>query len=143
MPSEIHSARCLTFPLPVPSTIVSWWLQWQEFSPSEFPLPPSLRHFGPVTLNTHGRFIFNHSTLRESELSRAVHEAWDILPDTIRQLMLFSWAGVQSVRSLRNNVAHPDLGNSTAKDILDRDFQNTFENLHAAACYIAEYLFDG
>lgn len=127
----------------LPSTIVSWWLQWQAFSPTEFPLPPSLRHFGPVTLNTHGRFIFDHSTRRESELSKAVHEAWDILPDTIRQLMLFSWAGVQSVRSLRDNVTHPDLGNSTAKDILDRDFQNTFENLHAAACYIAEYLFDG
>jgi hypothetical protein len=58
--------------------------------------------------------------------------------------MLFSWAGVQSVRSLRNDVAHPaDLGNSTAKDILNRDFQNTFLNLHTAACYIAEYLFDG
>ena len=44
---------------------------------------------------------------------------------------------------MHNNVAQPDLGNSTAKDILDCDFQNTFENLHAAECYIAEYLFDG
>jgi hypothetical protein len=141
--SEICSTGCLTFSLPVPSTIVSWWLQWQEFSPSEFPLPPSLRHFGPVRLITHGRFIFNHRTGQESELSKAVHEAWDILPDPIRQLMLFSWAGVQSVRSIRNSVAHPDLGNSTAKDILDRDFHNTFKNLHAMACYIADYLFDG
>jgi len=57
--------------------------------------------------------------------------------------MLFSWAGVQSVRSMRNNMAHPDLGNFTAKDILDHDFHNTFEDLHAAACYIAGYLFDG
>jgi hypothetical protein len=57
--------------------------------------------------------------------------------------MLFSWAGVQSVRELRNNVAHAHLGNSTAKDILNCNFQNTFENLHAAACYIAEYLFVG
>ena len=149
LPLKLHSARRLTFPpFPplVPSTIVSWWLQWHQFSPSEFPLPPSLRHFGPVTLNTHGRFIFNHLTHRESELSKAVHEAWDILPDTIRQLMLFSWAGAQSVRSLRNNVpvAHPDLGKTTAKQILDCDFKNTtFEDLHAAACYMAEYLFDG
>jgi len=57
--------------------------------------------------------------------------------------MLFSWAGIQSVHSLRNNMAHPDLGNSTTKDILDRNFQNTFENLHAMVCYITEYLFDG
>lgn len=127
----------------VASTIVSWWLQWQEDSPSNFPLPPSLRHFGPVTLNTRGRFIFKHGTRQESDLSKAIGEAWNILPDTIRQLMLFSWAGVQSVRSMRNDVAHPDLGTFTAKDILDHDFNNTFENVHAAACYIADYLFDG
>lgn len=128
----------------LPRTIVSWWLQWQEFSPSNFPLPPSLRHFGPVTLNTQGRFIFNRSTHRESELSKAVGEAWNFLPDPIRQLMLFSWAGVQSVRTLHNDVAHPvDLRNSTTKDILDCDFHNTFLSLHATACYIADYLFDG
>jgi hypothetical protein len=44
---------------------------------------------------------------------------------------------------MRNDVAHPDLGNFTAKEILEHDFHNTFENLHAAACYIADYLFDG
>jgi len=142
LPEHVMGAFVRAGRTDLPGTIVSWWLQWQEFSPSEFPLPPSLRHFGPVKLNTHGRFIFNHSTGRESELSKAVHEAWDFLPDTIRQLMLFSWAGLQSVRSLRNNVAHPDLGNSTAKHILNYDFQNTFENLHAAACHIAEYLFE-
>jgi hypothetical protein len=140
--SEIHSAKCLTFSLPVPSTIASWWLQWQEFSPSEFPLPPSLRHFGPVKLKTHGRFIFNPRTHEESELSKAVSEAWEILPDIIRQLMLFSWAGIHSVRSIRNDVAHADLENSTATAILDHDFHNTFHNLHAVACYMADYLFD-
>jgi len=57
--------------------------------------------------------------------------------------MLFSWAGVQSVRPRHNDVAHPDLGKFTAKDILDRDFHNTFHKLHSAACYIADYLFDG
>ncbi len=143
LPSEIHSAECLTFSPPVPSTIVSWWLQWHEFSPSDFPLPPSLRHFGPVNLITHGRFIFDPLTGQESELSQAIHEAWDILPNTVRQLMLFSWAGVQSVRSMHIDVTHPDLGKFTAKDILDRDFHNAFENLHAAACNIADYLFDG
>jgi len=138
-----HSFGCLTFPPPVPSAIASWWLQWQEISPSEFPLPPSLRHFGPVKLNTSGRFIIDPSTCQESELSKAIREAWDILPDIIRQLMLFSWAGVQSVRLRRNDVAHPDLGKFTAKDILDRDFHNTFHKLHSAACRIADYLFDG
>jgi hypothetical protein len=143
LPSEIQSAGCLTFSVPVPSTIASWWLQWHDFAPSEFLLPPPLRHFGPVKLKTRARFIFDHETHQESELSKAVHEAWDILPDTVRQLMLFSWAGVHSVRSIRNDVAHPDLRNSTAKEILDHDFHNTFQNLHAAACYIADYLFDG
>jgi hypothetical protein len=57
--------------------------------------------------------------------------------------MLFSWAGVQSVRSMNKNVTHPDLGNVTARDILDRDFHNTFEDLHAVACSMADYLFDG
>jgi hypothetical protein len=108
-----------------------------------FPLPPSLRHFGPVALITRGRFIFKQGTHRESDLSKAIGEAWDFLPDTIRQLMLFSWAGAQSVRSMRNDVAHPDLGISAAKDILDHDFHNTFESLHVAACCIADYLFDG
>ena len=126
---------------PVASTIASWWLQWQEFAPSEFPLPPSLRHFGPVKLKTHARFIFDHGTYQESQLSKAIHEVWEILSDTVRQLMLFSWAGAHSVRSIRNVVAHPDLGNSTAKEILDCDFHNTFQNLHAAACYIVDYLF--
>ncbi|KAF5375512.1 hypothetical protein D9615_009149 [Tricholomella constricta] len=143
LPNHVHRAFILAGRTDLPSTIVSWWLQWQEFSPSEFPLPPSLRHFGPVKLHTRGRFIFNHETGKESELSKAVSEAWDILPDTIRQLMLLTWAGVQSVRSMHNDVAHPDLGNSTAKDILDRDFHNTFESLHAIACNIADYLFDG
>lgn len=45
LPSEIHSARCLTFLPPVPSTIVSWWLQLQKFSSSKFPLFPSIYHF--------------------------------------------------------------------------------------------------
>jgi hypothetical protein len=94
-------------------------------------------------LHTQGRFIFNRSTGRESELSEAILEAWNFLPDTVRHLMLFSWAGAQSVRQLRNNIAHPSLGNFTAKDILDRDFRDTFESLHAAACHIAGYLFDG
>jgi len=141
LPSEIHSAGCLTFSLPVPSTFASWWLQWNEFSPSTFPLPPSLRHFGPVKLNTRSRFIFDNSTHSESGFSQAVGEAWDILPDIVRQLMLFAWAAVQSVRIERNDVAHPDMANSTAKDILNRDFHNTFHNLHVAACDIADYLF--
>ena len=58
--------------------------------------------------------------------------------------MLFSWAGVQSARrTTRNEVTRFDLEKSTVKDILDRDFHNTFEDLHVAACYIAGYLFDG
>jgi hypothetical protein len=138
----LSARRRVSLPLPVPSTIASWFLQWQEVSPSHFPLPPSLRHFGPVKLITRGRFIFDYTTGQESELSKGIHEAWDFLPETVRQLMLFSWAGLESVRDLRNNEAHPHLGNSTIKDILNHDFHNTFENLHAAACNIAEYLFD-
>ena len=141
-PPKIHSDGCLTFSSLVPSTVASWWLQWHDYFPSQFPLPLSLRHFGPVTFNTRGRFIFKHGTWQESDLSKAIDEAWNILPDTIRQLMLFSWAGAQSVRSICNNVAHPDLGTSAAKDILNDDFHNTFENLHATACYMVDYLFD-
>lgn len=67
------------------------------------------------------------SVTQHTENQKAVHEVWNIFPDTIQQLMLFSWAGVQIVYSLCNNMAHPNLGNSTAKDILDHNFQNTFK----------------
>lgn len=100
-------------------------------------------HFGPVKLNTRSRFIFDHSTHLESGFSKAVGEAWDILPDTVRQLMLFAWAAVQNVRIERNDseVAHPNMTGSTVEDILNSDLHNTFDNLHAAACDIAVYLF--
>jgi hypothetical protein len=88
-------------------------------------------------LNTRSRFIFDHSTHLESGFSKAVGEAWDVLPDTVRQLMLFAWAAMQSVRIERNEIAHPSMAGSTAKDILNSDFHNTFESLHAAACDIA------
>jgi hypothetical protein len=57
--------------------------------------------------------------------------------------MLFSWQAFRVRRSMPNDVAHPDLGTSAVKDILDHDFHNTSESLHAAACCIADYLFGG
>jgi len=125
----------------LPSSIAIWWLQWEEVSSSEFPLPLSLRHFGPVTLRTRACFIFDYWTGEESEFSKAALEAWYFLPDTVRQLMLFAWAGIQSVRVMLHNVADIDVDKSTAQEILRRDFRNTFKNLHVGACYMADYLF--
>ena len=39
-------------------------------------------------------------------------------------------------------IAHPNMDNSTAKAILEQDFQGTFQHLHAAACIMANYLFE-
>ncbi|KAF8232878.1 hypothetical protein L208DRAFT_1269902, partial [Tricholoma matsutake] len=53
----------------VASTIISWWLQWQENYLSNFLLSLSLCHFGAVALNTCGCFIFKHGTYQESNNS--------------------------------------------------------------------------
>ncbi|KIL58849.1 hypothetical protein M378DRAFT_1023849 [Amanita muscaria Koide BX008] len=135
-----NSIGCLTFSPLVPNTFASWWLQWEEAFPAGFPLPPSMRHFGPVNMNSAARFIFD-STQQESNLSKAITRAWEAIPDPSRQLMLFCWSGLRSVRLLRNEIAHPNMENSSAKAILRQDFGDNFQSLHAAAGYMADYLF--
>jgi len=99
-----------------------------------------MRHFGPVKENSAARFIFD-STQQESNLSKAITRAWEAIPETSRQLMLFCWSGLHSIRFLRNEIAHPDTENSLAKAILRQDFKGDFVSLHAAAGYMADYLF--
>lgn len=109
----------------VPSTFGSWWLQWEEVSPIDFPLPPSMRHFGPVKKNLPARFIFG-STQQESDLSKAITRAWEAIPETSRQSMLFCWSGLPSVRLVRMG---DDMENSSAKAILRQDSRDNFESL--------------
>lgn len=108
-----------------PSTFGSWWLQWEEVSPIDFPLPPSMRHFGPVKKNLPARFIFG-STQQESDLSKAITRAWEAIPETSRQSMLFCWSGLPSVRLVRMG---DDMENSSAKAILRQDSRDNFESL--------------
>ncbi|KAM6499490.1 hypothetical protein JOM56_004998 [Amanita muscaria] len=140
LPEDVRFTLSKFGKINLPSTFASWWLQWEEASPAGFPLPPSMRHFGPVNMNSAAHFIFD-STQQESNLSKAITRAWEAIPDTSRQLMLFCWSGLHSVQLLQNEIAHPNMENSSAKAILRQDFGDNFESLHAAAGYMADYLF--
>jgi len=98
-------------------------------------------HFGPVRNNSAAQFILDPITQYETPLSRAITSAWEAIPDISRQLMLFCWAGLQSVQLHQNEIAHPNIGNASAEEILTQDFRNDFHNLHAAASNMANYLF--
>ena len=74
-------------------------------------------------------------------LGRTIGQAWKTISDPARQLILFCWCGLNSVRHQRNCIAHPNLNKSSAKLILRQDFRGTFDNLHAAAHDMADYLF--
>jgi hypothetical protein len=102
-----------------------------------------MRHFGRTSKNfvrSGSAFAFDSSG-QETNLSRIIFQAWEAISDPARQLMLFCWCGLNCIRPQRNRVAHPNVDILTAKYILDEDFHNTFENLHAAACAMSEYLF--
>ena len=109
--------------------------------PLQFPAPPSMRHFGPVTHRSRALFIWDANQLEESGLSKAIGIAWKSLPDIIGQLMLFCWAGSRTVWSICNTIAHPEMSQSSVKVILGQDFNGNFVNLYAAACQIVDYLF--
>jgi hypothetical protein len=99
-------------------------------------------HFGPIHKNSAAFWVLDY-TWRESDLSRAISRGWEAIPETIRQLMLFCWSGLRSVQISRNEFTYPKMRNSSAKAILRQDFGDNFHSLHAAAGYMADYLFIG
>ena len=96
-----------------------------------------MRYFGPIRINFQ-RFVFNSSG-DESELSKTIGRAWTNMPDPSRQLMLFYWCGLNSIRE--QQMANLNLNKSSAKLMLQQEFHGTHENLQAAAFDIVDYLF--
>jgi hypothetical protein len=128
------------FSLLVPTIFAMWHLEWEKACPRDFPLPPSMLYFGPVKIRTHFRFIFD-SEGRESRLSQVVTRAWETVSESGRQLMLFCWSGLNTIRHPQNCSTHPDVNKSSARAILRQDFHGAFEYLYADACDLAGFLF--
>jgi len=140
LPQDVRHTLFLHSKTNLPNAFASWWLQWEHIAPLQFPLPPSMRHFGPVAQKSRATFILDAMN-QESQLSKAIGTAWDCIPDTTRQLMLFCWAGFHNIWLSRNAIAHPDLTPSSVKDILNEDFHGNFATMYATACGIVDYLF--
>jgi len=90
----------------LPTIFSLWYLEWNKAFPEQFPLPPSMLHFGRVKKPTNFTFVFDPSG-QESQLSKMVTTAWDAVPESTRDLMLLCWSGLNSIRYRRNKVAHP------------------------------------
>lgn len=100
-----------------------------------------MTHFGPVGgFNYSTRLMLVHG--QESPLSKAITTAYEMIPESTRELMLFCWAGRQSISAFGNYLAYPSIDRSLATDILDQDFGESFEDLRLEATAYTNDLFN-
>jgi len=87
------------FLIVVPRAFSAWWVLWNHLDPNAYPLPDSLRRCGDPPEETffmEAHFINYYR--QETRYGVAIRNAWGLISEVDRDLMLFSWAARQDYR---------------------------------------------
>jgi len=94
------SVKCLVSSIPTAFArwFARWYFEWTDAHPNDLPLLKLTPHFGPVPIKF---CTVSYSSRQQSDLRRIIERAWETVPRPGRQLIVFCWCGLYSVRELR------------------------------------------
>lgn len=108
----------------VPRCFMIWWHFWSNLEPTQFPMPTIISdlfpHYTPDDDDSKIRDLLVNFD-EQTEIGDYVEQAWELIDDTDRLLMLVCWAARQEVRPIHNTFAHPTISRVDATSIITND----------------------
>lgn len=109
----------------VPRCFMVWWVIWSKVDPAHFPMPAIISNRFPRyeldIEDTRISSLLLDIDHKQSKLGNLLEEAWNIIEDTDRLLMMVCWAGRQEVSNIRNLLVHPTIPKVNANSIISSD----------------------